>query len=121
MRHYEQYSTCSLILTQRPMASKKSVKASKENKPVAVLTAEQRLLEQHIKQLERQLEDAQLLGEMSDSRNKCGINSAEILLLCLQHPPLYTWHQHAPFANAQSSAKGDNWCGAQKIEAESAT
>jgi hypothetical protein len=43
-----------------------------------------------------------------DSRNKCGIKSAEILLLRGQHPPLYTWHQHAPFAHAQSNAKGDN-------------
>lgn len=65
MRLYENYGVCSLLLAQRTMATKQP-KTFKEQQPAAAPTSEQQQLEQRIKQLERQLEDAQLLGEMYD-------------------------------------------------------
>lgn len=62
LRNYENYGVCSLHLAQTTMASKQS----KTQSATTASNPEQQQLEQRIKQLERQLEDARLLGEMYD-------------------------------------------------------
>jgi transposase-like protein len=58
LRNYEKYGVCSLALRSYSMSSKQT------NKPENSVSAQQQA--QRIKELERQLEDAQLLNEMYD-------------------------------------------------------
>lgn len=58
LRNYEKYGVCSLVLRSYSMSSKPT------DKPKNSVSAQEQA--QRIKELERQLEDAQLLNEMYD-------------------------------------------------------